>query len=219
MLTPQTLAIIRVTFIEARDGVRLDGRNARPRRRARRLRRLRGFLRAFDQPSRWHLRANGRPVRYRRIRAPGVQRLDLIGAALSSLRLGLLLYPLIDGREAGWPSWTWAMLGASSIVLGVFVVHQHRKSVAKTSPLLDTELFFDRAFCVGLLLILLFYWTSTSTGRRAGRARKPVRRRLIQQLPNPLVGRLCKRSALPLRGPRRLPSASQPFAPWRDRER
>jgi EmrB/QacA subfamily drug resistance transporter len=92
-------------------------------------------------------------------RAPGVQRLGLVGAALSSLGLGLLLYPLIEGREAGWPAWVWAMLVSSSIVLGVFVVHQHRKSLAKTSPLLDTELFFDRAFCIGLVLILLFYGT------------------------------------------------------------
>ena len=92
-------------------------------------------------------------------RAAGVQRLDLAGAALSSLGLGMLLFPLIEGREAGWPAWSIAMLTASFAVLALFMMHQHRKTVRGTSPLLDTNLFRDRAFSVGLLLILLFFGT------------------------------------------------------------
>jgi uncharacterized PurR-regulated membrane protein YhhQ (DUF165 family) len=38
-------------------------------------------------------------------------------------------------------------------------LHQHWKSLNGTLPLLDTELFSDRAFSVGLVLILLFYGT------------------------------------------------------------
>jgi EmrB/QacA subfamily drug resistance transporter len=170
MLTPQMLAIIRVTFIEAREratafawmgvAIGLGGVLGQV---------VGGFVVSAD-----FLGLSWRPVFLINLpvgifalaagpfvidesRAPGVQRLDLVGAALSSLGLGLLLYPLIEGREAGWPAWVWAMLVSSSIVLGVFVIHQHRKSLAKTSPLLDTELFFDRAFCIGLVLILLFY--------------------------------------------------------------
>jgi MFS family permease len=41
------------------------------------------------------------------------ERLDLVGALLSALGLGLLLYPLIEGREAGWPIWSLSMMGAS----------------------------------------------------------------------------------------------------------
>jgi EmrB/QacA subfamily drug resistance transporter len=99
------------------------------------------------------------PIALRESYAAGVQRLDLVGAALSSLGLGLLLYPLIEGREAGWPGWSIAMLGASLVVLGLFGLHQHRKTKAEASPLLDTRLFHDRAFVVGLLLILIFYAT------------------------------------------------------------
>src|SRR5262249_24523323 len=33
------------------------------------------------------------------------QRLDLAGAALSAIALWLVLYPLIQGRELGWPPW------------------------------------------------------------------------------------------------------------------
>jgi EmrB/QacA subfamily drug resistance transporter len=92
-------------------------------------------------------------------RATGVQSLDLVGAALSAVGLGLLLYPLIEGREAGWPAWSIIMLVSSFAVLALFMVHQHWKTVAGASPLLDTTLFHDRAFSVGLLLILLFFGT------------------------------------------------------------
>ncbi|WP_343713149.1 MFS transporter, partial [Inquilinus sp.] len=51
--------------------------------------------------------------------APG-QRLDIAGVALSALGLGLLLYPLIEGREAGWPAWSLAMLAAALPVLALF---------------------------------------------------------------------------------------------------
>ncbi|KGM30594.1 MFS transporter, partial [Inquilinus limosus] len=59
--------------------------------------------------------------------APG-QRLDLAGVALSALGLGLLLYPLIEGREAGWPAWSLAMLAAAVPVLAAFAWHQHGRS-------------------------------------------------------------------------------------------
>jgi MFS family permease len=172
MLTPQMLAIVRVTFIEAHEratafawmGVAIGLGSVLGQV-------VGGFVVSAD-----FFGLSWRPVFLINLpvgifaltagpfvidesRAPGVQRLDLVGAALSSLGLGLLLYPLIEGREAGWPAWVWAMLVSSSIVLGVFVIHQHRKSLAQTSPLLDTEVFFDRAFCIGLVLILLFYGT------------------------------------------------------------
>src|SRR5262249_43607279 len=35
---------------------------------------------------------------------------DGLGAALVSVSIGLLVYPLIEGRELGWPAWTFAML-------------------------------------------------------------------------------------------------------------
>ena len=92
-------------------------------------------------------------------RAAGVQRLDLVGAALSSLGLGMLLFPLIEGREAGWPVWSLIMLVSSFAVLALFMAQQHRKTIDGTSPLLDTSLFRDRAFPVGLLLMLLFFGT------------------------------------------------------------
>lgn len=92
---------------------------------------------------------------------PG-QRLDLAGVALSALGLGLLLYPLIEGREAGWPGWALAMLAAAVPVLAGFALHQHARSRRGAFPLLQTALFRDRAFAVGVLLALVFYSTLNS---------------------------------------------------------
>jgi MFS family permease len=69
------------------------------------------------------------------------QRLDVAGVVLSSIGLGLLLYPLVEGHERGWPLWSLAMLGAAVPVLAVFAWHQHGKSCRQDSPLLQTDLF------------------------------------------------------------------------------
>lgn len=96
-------------------------------------------------------------------RAPGGIRLDLAGVSLGSLGLGLLLFPLIEGRELGWPSWAYAMLACSAPVLAVFGAQQHRKAREDRSPLLETSLFRDRGFLIGVLVVLIFYSTLNSS--------------------------------------------------------
>lgn len=90
-------------------------------------------------------------------RSPEARHLDLLGVGLSAVGLGLLLYPLIEGREAGWPAWSIAMLLLSVPVLTFFAIHQHRRSLRQASPLLEMSLFHDRAFAIGMLLVLAFY--------------------------------------------------------------
>jgi MFS family permease len=89
------------------------------------------------------------------------RRLDVSGVLLSTLGLGLLMYPLIEGRGVGWPLWSVAMLGASPVVLAAFFLHQRWKTRRNLQPLLDTNLIFDRAFALGSLLILIFFATMT----------------------------------------------------------
>lgn len=108
------------------------------------------------------------------------ERLDFVGAVLSVLGLGLLLYPLIEGREAGWPTWSLSMMASGVAALGVFGMHQRRKTSQGTFPLLNTDLFRDRGFTVGLFLILLFFGTigplmlSFSYLAQIGFARSPM---------------------------------------------
>jgi MFS family permease len=79
-------------------------------------------------------------------RAPKAQRLDVGGVALLSLTLGLLVYPLVEGRESGWPVWTVAMLVAwplaliaSRVTKGAFrsaaAIHWSPSTFFATAPL------------------------------------------------------------------------------------
>src|SRR2546423_1571440 len=46
-------------------------------------------------------------------RSPTARRLDLIGVALASLALALIMVPSIEGPGLGWPPWVFAALGAA----------------------------------------------------------------------------------------------------------
>ncbi len=49
-------------------------------------------------------------------KAPHARNLDLIGVAMISLGLFLFIFPLAEGREAGWPLWAWLSVGTSLLV-------------------------------------------------------------------------------------------------------
>jgi EmrB/QacA subfamily drug resistance transporter len=87
-------------------------------------------------------------------RAEHPGRLDLPGAGLLTVGLSLLVYPLIMGRDEGWPAWMLVAMAASPAVLGAFVVYErHRK---EGSALVDLGLFRRRQFVVGLGIALAF---------------------------------------------------------------
>jgi EmrB/QacA subfamily drug resistance transporter len=90
-------------------------------------------------------------------RAANPPTLDLPGAALVTLAAGLLVYPLIQGRELDWPAWTFVSMGASALLLGGFVVVERRRERAGVSPLVTPSLFRKRAFSGGLITALVFF--------------------------------------------------------------
>ncbi|MFA1538668.1 MFS transporter [Actinomadura monticuli] len=90
-------------------------------------------------------------------RAEHASRLDLTGAALASLGAGLLIYPLVQGREHDWPLWTFLMMAASLAVWGVFTWYEIRKQRAGGDPLIVPSLFRKRAFTGGLVVGLVFF--------------------------------------------------------------
>ncbi len=83
--------------------------------------------------------------------------LDFTGAILSAIGLGLLIYPLSEGRTYGWPAWSLLMLGGAVVVLAVLVMYERRLARAGGDPIFDTRLFADRAFRDGALLNFVFY--------------------------------------------------------------
>src|SRR5688572_3028064 len=54
-------------------------------------------------------------------KADHAQRLDIGGVVLLSVTLGLLVYPLVEGRQSGWPLWIVAMLVTSPMALIAFI--------------------------------------------------------------------------------------------------
>src|SRR5437763_2730077 len=88
-------------------------------------------------------------------RAPRRARIDFPGAVVLALGLTAVLLPLIEGRQHGWPAWTWISLGVSPLVLGEFVVHQARLARRGDGALLDLALFRERTFAAGMLTHLL----------------------------------------------------------------
>jgi EmrB/QacA subfamily drug resistance transporter len=78
------------------------------------------------------------------------RRIDVAGAALLAAGLTAVLLPLIEGREHGWPLWTWVSLGAAPLILGGFVRRQRRLGAEGGDPLLDLRLFEERGFSAGI---------------------------------------------------------------------
>ncbi len=84
-------------------------------------------------------------------------RLDLTGVVIVTVGLLLLVYPLVEGRNLGWPAWTLASMGASVPVLTLFALWERRKARKDGSPLVPPDLFRERAFVAGLLVNLVFF--------------------------------------------------------------
>ncbi|WP_211261151.1 hypothetical protein [Pseudonocardia acaciae] len=80
-------------------------------------------------------------------------RLDPLGVGLLTAGSALLIVPLIQGRELGWPWWTHAMTAASLVAFGLFVVSERRGR----HPVVTPSLFGRRGFVVGLLVVGGFY--------------------------------------------------------------
>src|SRR4051812_46950333 len=90
-------------------------------------------------------------------RSPKARRLDLGGVAIMTCALSLLLYPLIQGREAGWPPWAFVCIAAAIAAFVLFVQFERRVTRRGGSPLVELSLFHDRAFVIGLCSGVCFF--------------------------------------------------------------
>jgi EmrB/QacA subfamily drug resistance transporter len=90
-------------------------------------------------------------------RAPRPPRLDVVGTILCGLGMGLLIYPLIQGREAGWPLWTYLMIAGSAIAFGALVLWSRHVLRAGGDPLVEASIFSHRAYTAGVAGIVVFF--------------------------------------------------------------
>ena len=86
--------------------------------------------------------------------------LDLVGVALASLSLFLLVYPIVEGRDAGWPAWSFVMLAATLPVLVGFILYERRVVRRGRTPLIALHLFRIGALSLGLALSIVFFSTA-----------------------------------------------------------
>ncbi|WP_369194524.1 MFS transporter [Streptomyces djakartensis] len=89
-------------------------------------------------------------------KAPRALKLDLVGVALVTLGLLMLLYPLIRGRELGWPVWGYVSMAGSVLVLAVLVAYERRKAGRDGSPLVELSLFEVKSFAAGIAVQTVF---------------------------------------------------------------
>ena len=95
--------------------------------------------------------------------------LDVPGVALIGAAALALIYPLIQGREEGWPWWTFALMAAGLGLVCLFVWHERRRPAERT--LIQMSLMRNRGFIsgmavatgffaafAGILLVLTLFW-------------------------------------------------------------
>jgi len=87
-------------------------------------------------------------------------RIDAAGAVLLSLALGCLVLPLSEGRQQGWPVWTFVMLAAVLPLGAAFLRLEARLAERDLMPLLDLRLLSIRSFRRGVLVGTLFFFTT-----------------------------------------------------------
>ncbi|WP_235547445.1 MULTISPECIES: DHA2 family efflux MFS transporter permease subunit [unclassified Nocardioides] len=86
-------------------------------------------------------------------------RLDPLGAVLLTAASALLIYPLVQGREHDWPWWCFAMMAASAVVFGLFVLSERRSA----HPVIEPSLFTHRGYVAGVTFIGVFFVAMSGT--------------------------------------------------------
>jgi len=83
--------------------------------------------------------------------------IDTFAAALMAAASGLLVLPLIQGQQAGWPLWTWLCFVASAAGFVGFVIRNRQVASAGSTPLVDPSIFSNRSYTIGLGGLALFF--------------------------------------------------------------
>jgi EmrB/QacA subfamily drug resistance transporter len=86
---------------------------------------------------------------------PGL-RLDAPSVTLAMVGGFALVYPLIQGREQGWPAWSFALLAGGVVTLAAFGWLQSRRARQGRAPLVEPSILKRRAYVAGLAVVLGF---------------------------------------------------------------
>jgi EmrB/QacA subfamily drug resistance transporter len=90
-------------------------------------------------------------------RAPHRPKIDLLGSLLVGAGLLALIYPLIQGRQAGWPAWTFASLAGAVVLFVVFAIQQAARGRRALDGLIEPSIFRNRGYTSGTVVLLFFF--------------------------------------------------------------
>ena len=83
--------------------------------------------------------------------APG-QGLDLVGTALAGAVLLAVIFPLIEGRQVGWPAWCFVMMASAIPLTVLFALWLRHQAATGGVQIIPAALFGNRAFAIGTVL-------------------------------------------------------------------
>ncbi|RKN43010.1 MFS transporter [Streptomyces hoynatensis] len=84
-------------------------------------------------------------------------RLDVPGALLAGAAMFLLVFPLVQGRELGWPAWLLAPAAGSVAGLAAFAARQAGRRRAGRAPLVELSVLTRRSYTSGVAFTLVFF--------------------------------------------------------------
>ena len=88
---------------------------------------------------------------------PDARRPFVAGAVLLAGSLVAIVYPLLEGRQLGWPVWVWPLMAAGVAGLVVLGLIEARRTSTTVAPLLRAGLFRVPAFAAGMGVQLAFF--------------------------------------------------------------
>jgi len=89
-------------------------------------------------------------------RAAVRHRIDLLGLVLVGMSLGAIMLALVQGREQGWPLWSWLSLAGAGVLLALAALQQRRLAGWGGAPLFDPAAFASRNIRAGLAAMVLY---------------------------------------------------------------
>jgi EmrB/QacA subfamily drug resistance transporter len=87
--------------------------------------------------------------------APGL-RLNAGSVLLAMAGSVALVYPLVEGQSLGWPAWSFGLIAAGAVTLGVFAAQQKRHARQGRTPLVEPSILRRRPYVAGLAVVVGF---------------------------------------------------------------
>jgi EmrB/QacA subfamily drug resistance transporter len=95
-------------------------------------------------------------------------KLDLLGTVLAAAGMFMLIFPLVQGRELGWPAWSLVMMALSAPVFAIFARYQRHRSRTGATPLIELSVFSKRSYVSGVVFVMAFFAAIVGVGLSIG---------------------------------------------------